>query len=37
MKKLVSLLFAIFASVGIFAQPKNTQTINIEFGEKSYA
>ena len=33
MKKLISLLLAIFASVGIFAQP---QKMNIEFGGKSY-
>ena len=33
MKKLVSLLFAIFVSVSIFAQ---SQSINIEFSGKSY-
>ena len=36
MKKLVSFLFALFAATGIFAQSKNTQTINIEFGGRSY-
>ena len=36
MKKIFSLLLAIFASVSIFAQSKNTQTINIEFGGRSY-
>lgn len=36
MKKIFSLLLAIFAGAGIFAQSKNAQNINIEFGGKSY-
>lgn len=37
MKKLVSLLFALPVVFCSFAQSKNTQSINVEFGGKSYA
>ena len=36
MKKLFSILFALFAVAGVFAQSKNTQKMNIEFGGKTY-
>ena len=36
MKKLVSFLFVLFAATGIFAQSKDTQKMNVEFGGKSY-
>lgn len=36
MKKLFSILFALFAATGIFAQSKNTQKMNVEFGGKFY-
>ena len=36
MKKLVLILFVLFAATGIFAQSKDTQKMNVEFGGKSY-
>ena len=36
MKKLVSILFALFAATSIFAQSKNTKKMSVVFGGKSY-
>lgn len=37
MKKLFSILFALFAAAAVFAQSKNTQKMSVEFGGKTYA
>lgn len=37
MKKMFLILFVLFAVASVFAQSKNTQKMNIEFGGKTYA